>query len=116
MLKSALLNKPVKQSHPIFKQVTLLFADVNAFLQRIDERLDSLSKKIAAEFILPMVQDLNNLISVVAVYLEGMKSSKGAQLMQENEEDVKETVSLVQESFDNIKSQYQSLVADTAEA
>lgn len=116
MLKSALLSKPVKPSNPVYKLLSQLFFDVNDFLQRIDEKMDSLSEKVATEFIMPMVQDLSDLISVIAVYLEGTKGFKGALLMQENEDDVKETVSLVQESFNDIKSQYQYLVMEAAEA
>lgn len=116
LLKRTLLNKPLKISHPVYQQLSMLFEEVNKLLHLIDNQVDTLNEKVAIDFFMPMVRDLNDLVGVIGIHIEGMKSQKGSLLLQQNEAEVEETVSLVKESFDQIKAQYYCLVKDTEEA
>ena len=106
MLKSALLSKPVKKSHPFFQRFTALFERINHLLTRIDACIDSISEALATKYLLPMVNDLNELLSVSGVYLTGLKSQKGSQLANDNEDEINSTLELIEKAVMDISQQF----------
>ncbi|WP_338853844.1 hypothetical protein WE348_21565 (plasmid) [Alteromonas macleodii] len=106
MLKSALLSKPVKTSHPFFQRFTALFERINHLLTRIDDCIGSISEALATKYFLPMVNDLNELLSVSGVYLNGLKSHKGSQLAADNEDEITSTLELIEKAVMDISQQF----------
>lgn len=108
MLTKSLLRKSVSSKHPQYRRLTSLFEEMKALMCIVNTDIEHAEQEEATQFYAPLIADVNELICIAGVCLEGLNSHKGRLLLNENIEEVSSTTEMIEESFAQIKQQCQN--------
>lgn len=108
ILKDALRKQPVKKSEPEYQAFISLFTEMNGLLHLVDRNIVNVSDDIAVSVFIPLIEDVEEMLSIAGVYIKGLESNSGKKLLSNNRDQLNDVIVFMKDAVSNIQSQLSS--------